>query len=459
MKNYLRHIIANNLILKLLLGVAMAGCSDEASLDLNVACVSIDAVIDSEDCQRSRAEGDDPAVTRCLVEIVQGESTQGIFAMDGNGASGFSFSKELTKGQNYTFYFWADCGKECYDASDFTQIAVASGASPSVAFAGSATLVPSATDHAVSLSLTHAVAKVSYVSTTALATGKTVTMTIPSVYPSYNARTSAATGSPAQKEYSLDLSEAVTAQQTVMSAYAFVDGNNQAVELKYGFSPTVTVSNAPVAHNTHTCLTGDISGQVTLAVSAAISSSWTEANVEYSVPDDDEDLDYVDLGLSVYWAKCNLGADNPEDEEYCYQWGCFTNDHIGKIDNYNGPTLSTADLPSEYDTATHILGEPWRMPTKAEWEELMTLTRTVTAAGFTYTSANGNKSIFIPVNYYYSNEGNLPGSYYWSSTTKQREEGEADDIFKMKYAACLSNNNIGYKIYYNSLPIRPVRDK
>ena len=29
----------------------------------------------------------------------------------------------------------------------------------------------------------------------------------------------------------------------------------------------------------------------------------------------------VDLGLSVYWASCNLGANNPEGYGYFYAWG------------------------------------------------------------------------------------------------------------------------------------------
>ena len=30
---------------------------------------------------------------------------------------------------------------------------------------------------------------------------------------------------------------------------------------------------------------------------------------------------YVDLGLSVKWATCNLGAQKPEDYGYYFAWG------------------------------------------------------------------------------------------------------------------------------------------
>ena len=31
--------------------------------------------------------------------------------------------------------------------------------------------------------------------------------------------------------------------------------------------------------------------------------------------------EYVDLGLSVKWATCNVGADSPSDYGYYYAWG------------------------------------------------------------------------------------------------------------------------------------------
>ena len=45
-----------------------------------------------------------------------------------------------------------------------------------------------------------------------------------------------------------------------------------------------------------------------------IASTKAETDTGYNVPG------YVDLGLSVMWAECNVGADNPEDSGGSYTW-------------------------------------------------------------------------------------------------------------------------------------------
>ena len=75
---------------------------------------------------------------------------------------------------------------------------------------------------------------------------------------------------------------------------------------------------------------------------------------------------YVDLGLSVRWAACNVGADSPE----------------------------------EYDAARAIWGAPWQLPTKAQVVELLETcewkwTEMNGCRGYKVTGPNGN-SIFLP---------------------------------------------------------------
>lgn len=97
----------------------------------------------------------------------------------------------------------------------------------------------------------------------------------------------------------------------------------------------------------------------------------------------------VDLGLSVKWASCNLGASRPEKYGSYYAWGetrtkwyydwetykwCVRvfdrltkynfNVHYGRVDKIQ--TLEAAD-----DAARVKLGGKWRMPTVAELRELM----------------------------------------------------------------------------------------
>ena len=103
----------------------------------------------------------------------------------------------------------------------------------------------------------------------------------------------------------------------------------------------------------------------------------------------------VDLGLSVKWASCNLGASKPTEYGGYYQWA-GTKDvsdtgiyldwdncpyHTG-TDMYSGWTkyntkssYGTVDnktvLESMDDAASVALGGKWRMPTYEEWTELL----------------------------------------------------------------------------------------
>ena len=133
---------------------------------------------------------------------------------------------------------------------------------------------------------------------------------------------------------------------------------------------------------------------------------------------------YVDLGLpsGLLWATCNVGADNPEDKGDYFAWGETT----PKV-AYNSSTYTYSDnpvtLPSDHDAATVNWGGDWRMPTHAEWKELLNNT-TVTwttqngVKGRLFTASKGN-SLFLPAaGYRYDSSLIDAGSYgnYWSSS-------------------------------------------
>lgn len=148
-------------------------------------------------------------------------------------------------------------------------------------------------------------------------------------------------------------------------------------------------------------------------------------------------IEAVDLGLSVKWASCNIGADSPEKYGNYYAWGeVVTKDTMqynwnlykwGYVSN-NGIVItkyiSTDDivtLDPDDDVANVKWGDGWRMPTPKEQNELCTKCRCVwtsnynetNVAGMIVTGPNGN-SIFLPVaGYYYDNVlGSLSPSYY-----------------------------------------------
>lgn len=56
-----------------------------------------------------------------------------------------------------------------------------------------------------------------------------------------------------------------------------------------------------------------------------VAYSIKDDKVIYTVISKEEEVDptagFVDLGLSVMWASCNLGASSPEETGYYYAWG------------------------------------------------------------------------------------------------------------------------------------------
>lgn len=89
-------------------------------------------------------------------------------------------------------------------------------------------------------------------------------------------------------------------------------------------------------------------------------------------------FEYIDLGLSVNWATCNVGADNPLDGGLYFQWGDTVgytrNDLLNKIKNFSLEeyTIEHRDnLTLDMDAANVYMGGNWRMPTVEECEELI----------------------------------------------------------------------------------------
>ncbi len=159
----------------------------------------------------------------------------------------------------------------------------------------------------------------------------------------------------------------------------------------------------------------------------------------------------VDLGLSVKWASYNLGASSPEEYGDYYAWGETSpkNDYSWstyKWCNGSKNTLTKYNTDSGYgtvdnkttlelsDDAAHVnWGGSWRMPTNAEWSELITgCTWTWTTQngknGYKVTSKKNGNSIFLPAaGYRYDTYLIYVGSYgiFWSSSLDSDSPGGA----------------------------------
>jgi len=103
--------------------------------------------------------------------------------------------------------------------------------------------------------------------------------------------------------------------------------------------------------------------------------------------------EYVDLGLSVKWATCNVDAQYPEDFGGYYAWGdnqpyshiAHVLDSIGinredvipTSASFNSLVMFRVDavgralIKKGIDIAQYKWGEGWRLPSKSEFDELL----------------------------------------------------------------------------------------
>lgn len=225
---------------------------------------------------------------------------------------------------------------------------------------------------------------------------------------------------------------------------------------------------------------------------------------------------FVDLGLSVDWGKYNLGVDpnnlkrqsdwngdyyawgeletkyyrswDETTSENRYTWDTYTRHTNGTYSDSNkkvfikyiptskastywaseDPVDNKLTLDLVDDVANKNLGGNWRMPTEAEFNELLDPTKVTNEwvtnyKGINYLNGreftsliNGNK-LFIPAAGLYDNRTPYNNPYRcttWSSTLR-----DSNPI----YAQCFDfeNNRIGmyYWSRYTGMPIRPVLQK
>ncbi|MCD8287115.1 MAG: DUF5640 domain-containing protein [Clostridia bacterium] len=152
--------------------------------------------------------------------------------------------------------------------------------------------------------------------------------------------------------------------------------------------------------------------------------------------------EYVDLGLSVKWATCNVGANSPSDYGNHYAWGEITPKSSYTEENCktSGKNLGSIAGNPNYDAARANWGGTWRLPTEEEIDELIDncqweWTTIGEHSGYKITSKNGN-SIFLPAAGYredsscINNDGGDPDNdgNYWSATP---------DGSNTQYACCL----------------------
>ena len=180
--------------------------------------------------------------------------------------------------------------------------------------------------------------------------------------------------------------------------------------------------------------------------------------------------EYVDLGLSIKWATCNIGANKPEEFGDYFKWGYYVPQNKPSLDKSKKSNLSYNNkynvsdrlkvLNPEDDTATVLLGCPWRMPTIEEFRELKEKCVWKECylngvKGCRVTGINGN-SIFLPFAGCYdvgfpfkAEEGT-----YWSSTAYTDNYLTSDNSWLITFKS--EHPIINYYFRSCATPIRPV---
>lgn len=139
----------------------------------------------------------------------------------------------------------------------------------------------------------------------------------------------------------------------------------------------------------------------------------------------------VDLGLpsGLKWTKCNVGAESETDYGLYFKWGETEGKTSAEASYFNGNIVADGDFQ---DAATAAYGTGYRMPTKAEFVELISGTNHAVETingikGMKFTKkTDSSKYIFIPFaglcwGGMYDTAGDY--AYVWSGTPTNNSKG------------------------------------
>lgn len=266
----------------------LASCSQDDALQSTVhnneglKPMTITASLPTDGMQ-TRAAGD-AAAARCYVQILDKDGNP---LADGNsepiemGSNGDSFTTTvyLNGSEIYNFLFWADT--EATDAAapaDLRAVAYTNG--ETIAWAGKIDNRPWTADD-IEIELNHVVSRVTVMTESGFTVSETwpLTVTVPTVFSTYNVETEEVTGQ-VDKGYTFSAaSTTYDANAEVGHFYVLGDGNNQSLKLWYygpKKNPDILIIDVPVSANTHITLKGDIynAGMVEGNIKATTTTGW-----------------------------------------------------------------------------------------------------------------------------------------------------------------------------------------
>ena len=206
------------------------------------------------------------------------------------------------------------------------------------------------------------------------------------------------------------------------------------------------------------------------------------------------DMEFVDMGVGVKWATCNIGADKPSDYGDYFAWGeiepkktyinsnyrytTFASNFRDKIIKYDlvDKIIRVVNMEEDmdisdytitldpYDDVASVLSDrKWRMPTVQDFEELQKNSKIEDAVvngvkGLRFTSTVPGyeaNSIFIPFAGTMEMDvcsGRGKDALIWTSNPSKTDENP--DL--VNSAICVGSN-ITNELRYIGLPVRPVK--
>ena len=187
---------------------------------------------------------------------------------------------------------------------------------------------------------------------------------------------------------------------------------------------------------------------------------------------------WVDLGLSVLWARYNVGATSPEEYGGYYAWGETEEKSSYTYENYKYTiefeeyddggynwicqSLGEDICGGNYDIANIQWGNGARMPKLTEIKELINNCSWYVSTyngvkGMTVTGQNGN-SIFLPFAGVRNNSDNIDyydEGYYWSGTSSYSSEA----YYLFFWGGADPGKDFGNPDRHIGMSVRPVKDK
>ena len=170
--------------------------------------------------------------------------------------------------------------------------------------------------------------------------------------------------------------------------------------------------------------------------------------------------EWVDLGLpsGTRWATCNVGATTPSQPGGLYAWGetSTKSSYTESNSKYHNKEMGDISGNATYDVAAAKWGKGWRMPTKAEFDELLDYCNYKYEKldgrwGHRFTHRLNGRSIFLPATG--SKEGtnhidaNGCGDYNTSTP-------DGNGVYSYMFGAALGE--MGGRARWAGLAVRPV---